>query len=679
MRITLNNLGLRTKIVMLATFTCLVAVLLASGGFVLYEEVSYRERLISKISLISDVVGLNCTAALAFDDKQSAEETLQALAAEKNIASGCICDQYGSRFASYGVHEGATDICPEETQLGNIVENGYLTVSRPIFLDSEQIGTIFVKHRLDESYARIRQYTLIILVVLTVSMLSAMALSSLMQKRLSKPIFHLGEIAEHVTHRKDYTVRADKFSNDEMGNLTDAFNGMLDEIQARDAALSLARDELDGRVQERTIELRSSEEQYRKLFDSVDDAIMVSHHGVFVQCNERALTMFGRTRDEFIGHAPADICAPVMADGIISVSSPQQRMVAALAGEPQFFEWTCCHSDGSHFPAEINMVSLDLNGEPHLLSVARDITERKRSEDERQDLNEKLVTASRLAGMAQIATGVLHNVGNVLNSVNVSADMIAKQLEESRSKGLVKAVDMIQSHQDDLPEFLTQNRSGRQLPLYLSKLASKIIHEQEGMLEELQSLSGNIGHIKDIVRMQQSYAQRDDLCGVLEKLSLVELVDDAIKINDAQLHRHEVRIVREYGELPPIVTDKHRVLQILINLISNAQYATTRLPDIESVLTVRVFMCDDNQAVIEVHDNGEGIAPEHVTHIFNHGFTTKENGHGFGLHSSALAAIEMGGLLTGCSDGHGCGATFKLTLLCKPDEIKSPEMELKAI
>jgi signal transduction histidine kinase len=270
----------------------------------------------------------------------------------------------------------------------------------------------------------------------------------------------------------------------------------------------------------------------------------------------------------------------------------------------------------------------------------------------------QLLEASHEAGRAEVATYVLHNVGNVLNSVNVSAEMVATKVRGLRIVELKKAAGLLRENAADLPSFLTQDPRGQKLPGYLTHLAENLAEPQRALLEEVESLRKNIEHIKEVVATQQTYARRS---GVLETFSPIELVEDAIRINSAGFIRHEVNVHREYDDVPPIITDRHKALQIIVNLLGNAKYALSdKGPDRQ--LVVRVAPSGDNGVTIAVIDNGEGIPPENLIRIFQHGFTTKKDGHGFGLHSSALAAKELGGKLTAHSDGVGRGAVFTLEL-----------------
>jgi C4-dicarboxylate-specific signal transduction histidine kinase len=185
------------------------------------------------------------------------------------------------------------------------------------------------------------------------------------------------------------------------------------------------------------------------------------------------------------------------------------------------------------------------------------------------------------------------------------------------------------------------------------------MEERTELLRELDSLQKNIDHIKEIVSMQQAYAT---MAGVTEPLSPASLVEDALRMNSAALVRHDVSVVREFGPAPLVAVERGKVLQILINLIRNAKYAIDDGANAERRMTLRILRQDEATVRISVRDTGVGIPPENLTRIFSHGFTTRRGGHGFGLHSSALAAREMGGALNGGSDGPGKGAIFHLDL-----------------
>lgn len=297
-----------------------------------------------------------------------------------------------------------------------------------------------------------------------------------------------------------------------------------------------------------------------------------------------------------------------------------------------------------------------------VLVVGRDVTTQRAIEAERERLQQQLILASRQAGMAEIANGVIHNVGNVLNSVNVGTHVIADKLRRSRVGNLGKAVQMLRDNQATLADFLSRDERGQRLPEYLQKLSSTMLEEQEQMIAELQNVSDGLEHIKAIVNAQQSHAGRKTIEELLRPAAVIE---DAIKMNIASCERHLVQVTREFEELPAVLIDKHKALQILINLISNAKNAVKETEQAEKRLTVRVGKGGrefEPTIRFEVSDNGHGIAPEVMPNIFAMGFTTRTEGHGFGLHTAANLAQEMGGSLTAHSAGVGQGATFILEI-----------------
>jgi signal transduction histidine kinase len=295
--------------------------------------------------------------------------------------------------------------------------------------------------------------------------------------------------------------------------------------------------------------------------------------------------------------------------------------------------------------------------------LREEIAERQRAEVAVQQINKELLAASRQAGMAEVATSVLHNVGNVLNSVNVSATLIAEQIQQSKMASVGRVAELLVAQSEDLGRFMTQDSRGQQLPAYLKQLSKHLGQEQTFLLEEIAGLTRNIDHIKEIVAMQQSYAR---ISGVTEKVKVTELIEDALRLNAVALTRHEVKLYREYDpDLPEIVVEKHKILQILVNLIRNAKYACEEAGKRDKRLIVSA-RCARDQIQIAVVDNGVGISAENLTRIFAHGFTTRKNGHGFGLHSGAISAKELGGALRVNSDGPGRGATFTLELPLRP-------------
>jgi PAS domain S-box-containing protein len=299
------------------------------------------------------------------------------------------------------------------------------------------------------------------------------------------------------------------------------------------------------------------------------------------------------------------------------------------------------------------------------IGITYDITEQQRLALDLEKTRRDLMDASRLAGMAEVATGVLHNVGNVLTSLNVSASVIATALRYSKADSLAKLAALVGEHEADIGAFITQDPKGRRVPEFIDSLSHHMLEQRDRLLNEITGLQQNIDHIKEIITMQQSYATT---MGVVEALDPVALVEDSLRMNAGALIRHSVSVLREFHPVPRMRAEKAKVLQILVNLIRNAKYALDDGGAADKVMIVRVAPGAPGRIAITIADNGIGIAPENMSRIFQHGFTTRATGHGFGLHSAKRAAAEMDGTLSVHSAGLGAGASFTLDLPTAKDE-----------
>jgi PAS domain S-box-containing protein len=432
-------------------------------------------------------------------------------------------------------------------------------------------------------------------------------------------------------------------------------------------ALRQSHDELEQRVAERTTELSRERLLLRTLIDNLPDCIYAKDTaGRKTLANPADLkNLRCKTEAEAIGKTdfdlfPHDIAVKFVADDRAVVQSGQP----VINREEFFFD----EEGRQRWLLTSKLPMCDQNGTVvGLMGIGRDITSLKEAEQKLEQTHRDLRTASRYAGMAEVATGVLHNVGNVLNSVNVSAAMIAERLRDSKSVGVSKLAKLLQEHSADVGRFLAEDERGRQVPSYLQQLAEHLERERAELRGELETLTLNIEHIKEIVATQQNYAR---ISGVTETVLLSSLVEDAIKIHGGAYARHGVTVVREFDPLPTVSVDKHKVLQILVNLLHNAKYACDAGGRDDKQVIVRLKAAAEGRVKIEVADNGVGIAAENLTRIFSQGFTTRKGGHGFGLHSGALAARELGGSLSVHSAGPGLGATFILELPITPQQHK---------
>jgi NO-binding membrane sensor protein with MHYT domain/signal transduction histidine kinase len=303
-------------------------------------------------------------------------------------------------------------------------------------------------------------------------------------------------------------------------------------------------------------------------------------------------------------------------------------------------------------------IFLDETGNPvRILGVSWDVTEQVLQEEKRRELQSQLRDASRDAGMAEVATGVLHSVGNVLNSLGVSASMVQSRLRDSRVGNVQRVADLLTAQGDNLGDFLENDVRGRKTPAYLTQLGEHLSEENRSLLAEAEAITAHVGHIRNIVAAQQANARRG---GVTEPLDVAELLDSAVAIHFAMTV--DVTIQRDYEPVPVVTLDRHKLLQILGNLLSNARDALKERENALRMITLGIHARTPGWFVIEIQDSGIGIAPEALNRLFEFGFTTKKDGHGFGLHTSAILAKELGGHLVGHSEGVAQGALFTLRL-----------------
>uniref|UniRef100_UPI00356571E4 sensor histidine kinase n=1 Tax=Stieleria sp. TaxID=2795976 RepID=UPI00356571E4 len=320
--------------------------------------------------------------------------------------------------------------------------------------------------------------------------------------------------------------------------------------------------------------------------------------------------------------------------------------------------------DGTPFwlAIELRPIPGDNDTTQRFISIQTVITDRVEAERQNKVLQQEIVDASRQAGMAEVATGVLHNVGNILNSVNVSASIIRKQFSNSALQNLEKATDLISEYESSFVDFVQNDSRGQKLPKYLVVVSQSLRHEQSSIDRELSDLTKNIEHIKEIIAVQQTMAKTS---GLQQELYARDLIRDVLTANKESLNKHAIEVIEDFADPDPtMVSDKHRILQILINLVCNAKDSLLEAGVPEPTILLRTWTEHDH-VCFEVADNGVGIQTDNLSKIFQHGFTTKVHGHGFGLHSSANAATEVGGRLSATSAGIGTGAQFVLRVPIK--------------
>jgi predicted ATPase/signal transduction histidine kinase len=293
--------------------------------------------------------------------------------------------------------------------------------------------------------------------------------------------------------------------------------------------------------------------------------------------------------------------------------------------------------------------------------LERRVDERTRELTQAQS---QLVETARTVGMAEVATNVLHDVGNALTSVVVDSGIMRQTLSSSRMGRLKLVSALLEEHRNDLPRFFARDPRGNHLVDYLSSLALELTQEQTALQGSLENLNKNVSRVRAIIQMQQTYASSSLLP---EECELAALLEDALRLHQGALERAGIQVKREAKPLPRVKVDRYKVMQILFNLLSNACHALEARPPADRRLEIRLW-AQGGWVRIQVRDSGVGIAPEVKPRLFNQGFTTREDGQGIGLHSSALAAHLLGGRLTLESEGRDKGATATLEFPVAPPQ-----------
>jgi signal transduction histidine kinase len=272
------------------------------------------------------------------------------------------------------------------------------------------------------------------------------------------------------------------------------------------------------------------------------------------------------------------------------------------------------------------------------------------------------VDSAHLAGMAEIATGVLHNIGNALNSVNLTAQQMMDNIRKSKTADLIQLSELLQKHKDNLVEFIAKDPKGIGLLTYYMTVGNVLTQERKLLQTDADLLVQGLSSVKEAVFLQQTYANQR---AYQEKIQLVSLLKDVLRLQEASFIRHRIRVEEKVQETSEVIIHKNKLVHVFINILENARDAMAQTPDDQKVVRIEANDVDEDgkkYVKVKISDNGSGISPESLDKIFSYGFTTKKRGHGFGLHSAANAMGEMGGKLLVESAGIGKGAAFTLLI-----------------
>ncbi|MCE2983831.1 MAG: PAS domain S-box protein [Parachlamydia sp.] len=397
------------------------------------------------------------------------------------------------------------------------------------------------------------------------------------------------------------------------------------------------------------------EDRIRTILTAAPDGIfLVDEKGIIEMCNKAATNILGYSDKELKSKN---------FDNFFGLAKNEKEFISLpfnqwIQNQNSLIESVGWNKSDKMIPLEISIAQSALKDHPTYIIVFRDISSRKKAEEDLASLNYQLFSTARLVGMAEVAAGVLHNVGNVLNSINISSQILLDRNERFNISGFIDLVHLISSQKEHLDQFIKNDPVGQLLPEYLTNLSDYLQSEATFFKNELEALNAKVQMIRGIIDMQRHLSGESK---INEKIKLNDLIDEALLLHQSSIEKSRIRIEKRYADPPFIHIDRVNLIQILINLIKNAIETLNETKKADKVISISTSL-SGAFCVIEIADNGEGIEEENLTKIFNYGFTTKPSGHGFGLHTSALSIQELGGRLRAFSEGVGKGALFRIEL-----------------
>jgi protein-histidine pros-kinase len=606
---------------------------LACASFIGYDVITFKNAIAVRVHTNAEIVGINVTPTLLFQDRGAAAETLSALRAAPNIISAAIYTSEGRIFAKYvrgfGSHLAALperlDIVKNSLMLSR-TEGGQLTALSPIFSDGKLIGVVYIQSDLSEIASRLRDYVGIALIVLAISLAIAFAVSSRMEKKISGPILSLAETSRSITSRKDYSLRTTVESKDEIGILAEAFNEMLGEVGRR----SVAIEESNRTLQHEMTERRRAEDEFRQLnvelerrvadraaqlqaiTDTANDAIIsANERGEIVYFNRGAERIFGWSAGEAAGRPltllmPKRFYDPHRAGFQRFLSTRQPKIIGRTV------ELIGIHRDGKEFPVEFSIANWMTPQGTFFTAVLRDVTERKRFEQSIQEANR--MKSEFLANMS-------HELRTPLN-------------------GII-----------GFSEFLVDEKPG--------KLNDR---QREYLNDILNSGRHLLQLINDVLDLSKVEAGKMELFP--ETFSLRNAVEEVCSVVSPMAKKKNIAIEQTISSAVERVTlDQQKFKQVMFNLLSNA----VKFTDDGGRVAIVAGPHGSNQLRLQVRDTGIGIRPEDFGKLFvefkqiDSGTTRKYEGTGLGLALTKKIVEFQNGSITVESEP-GKGSTFTVVL-----------------